>query len=118
MIDKILRLGEKAVYLNGTTVFEKGKPANTVFYITNGLVQLNKDENSLMVYARKGVFLGLAEALSHKSYTTDAYVFTYAEVFEIDAEKLITLSNEDARVQNFIIKKISQLPMLHSRPFE
>lgn len=118
MINRILSLGEKAVYSNGKMLYDRGKPATTVFYIIKGVVVIETDHPSSMTVGKKGLFLGLTEAISEGMYTTDASVFTYAEVIVISAEKLIGLSEKDSEVQEFLIRQISHLPHLLTLPFE
>jgi hypothetical protein len=116
-MEKILKLGERTVFLNGTTMFSKGQPSTTVFYIKNGHVQLIVDEHP-MVVVKKDHFLGLCDALAVRPYSNDAIVFNYAEVINIDAEQLRTLSHSDSEVQNYILKKMSEDPILDIHSFE
>jgi CRP-like cAMP-binding protein len=114
---KILMLGEKTVFLNGVTMFSKGQPSDTIFYIKNGFVQLIADETPRVV-VKKDHFLGLSDALADRPYSNEAVVFNYAEVIRIDAVKLRALSIKDSEVQSYILKKMSEDPILYTHSFE
>lgn len=117
-MDKILNLGKRKVYENGTTLYDAGKPVENIYYVEKGLVQLTIGDWGILSLAERGSLLGLMEASCKSSYLHTAKVVGKSVIIELNKAKFMNLFFNDPDLRTKILRNISQEKNFNHASFE
>ena len=117
---------EEVEYENGTTLFEQGGSAQTLYFLVKGCVDLyftiqeayNSDERqeALVCQINPGEIFGISSLIPPHELTSTARSNGDSLVMEIDSTQLAELFKQDSQLEMLLLHRIAQAAMqrLHS----
>ena len=95
---KVLASGIEINYLGDEFLFRQGQKAEFVFYLQEGSLLL-ESPTSFVTIDRKGVFIGIEEAIEEKKHVYTAMTSSYAQflVFEKNCTVFQSIQSQNCR---------------------
>jgi CRP/FNR family transcriptional regulator, cyclic AMP receptor protein len=113
-LQELARITTKRAYRSNALIYTQGQPANEIFIIRKGSVSLRSFKSGDEVVlafelCEPGDFFGAASLMKDKIYTLTALCLEGTETLVIDADKLLTLCEDDFELGFKLMKKVAQL---------
>jgi CRP-like cAMP-binding protein len=113
-LSEISEITEIKKFGKGTHVYERGKRADNIFVVINGLVSLNRfepGENVGISFEKreKGELFGTACFMEPQEYTLTAVCLEDSDVLAVDANKLLKLCEADPEVGYKFLKEVAKI---------
>jgi len=111
---ELAEITERKKFNAGAHVYERGKRADHIFVVINGLVSLNRfepgDKIGISFEKReKGEFFGTACFMKPQEYTLTAVCTEDSEVLAVDADKLLNLCEADPDLGYKFLKEVAKV---------
>ena len=110
---ELAKITERKKIKKGVHVYERGKRADHIFVVINGLVSLNRFEPGEKIgisfeKREKGELFGTACFMKPQEYTLTAVCLRDSEVMVIDADKLLKLCDADPELGYKFLKEVAK----------
>jgi CRP-like cAMP-binding protein len=110
---ELVEITETKAFKKDAHVYERGKRADHIFVVINGLVSLNRFEPGEKIgisfeKREKGELFGTACFMKPQEYTLTAVCVSDSEVMAIDADKLLKLCEADPEVGYKFLKEVAK----------
>ncbi|MBW2055407.1 MAG: cyclic nucleotide-binding domain-containing protein [Deltaproteobacteria bacterium] len=111
---ELAEITETKTFEKGAHVYERGKRADNIFVVINGLVSLNRfvpgEKIGISFEKReRGELFGTACFMKPQEYTLTAVCLENSEVMAIDADKLLTLCDTDPELGYKFLKEVAKV---------
>jgi CRP-like cAMP-binding protein len=110
---ELVEITETKAFKKDAHVYERGKRADHIFVVINGLVSLNRFEPGEKIgisfeKREKGELFGTACFMKPQEYTLTAVCVSDSEVMAIDADKLLKLCEADPELGYKFLKEVAK----------
>jgi len=110
---ELVEITETKTFKKDAHVYERGKRADQIFVVINGLVSLNRFEPGEKIgisfeKREKGELFGTACFMKPQEYTLTAVCLTDSEVMAIDANKLLKLCEDDPELGYKFLREVAK----------
>jgi len=111
---ELVEITETKAFKKDAHVYERGKRADHIFVVINGLVSLNRFEPGEKIgisfeKREKGELFGTACFMKPQEYTLTAVCVSDSEVMVIDADKLLKLCEADPELGYKFLKEVAKI---------
>ena len=111
---ELVEITETKAFKKDAHVYERGKRADHIFVVINGLVSLNRFEPGEKIgisfeKREKGELFGTACFMKPQEYTLTAVCVSDSEVMVIDADKLLNLCEADPDLGYKFLKEVAKV---------
>jgi CRP/FNR family cyclic AMP-dependent transcriptional regulator len=111
---EIAEIAEIKTFKKDANVYERGKRADHIFVVIKGVVSLIRLEPGEKVgisfeKREKGELFGTACFMKPQEYTLTAVCMSDTEVMAIDADKLLTLCEDDPEVGYKFLREVAKI---------
>lgn len=111
---ELTEITERKKIKKGVHVYERGKRADHLFVVINGLVSLNRFEAGEKIgisfeKREKGELFGTASFMKPQEYTLTAVCVSDSEVMAIDANKLLKLCQDDPELGYKFLREVAKI---------
>lgn len=106
---KISRLMNPATIQEGEVLTQKGEGAHSFYVILTGNYMVSFDEGRAFTLHEKGQIIGWSSIVTPFKYTGTAVALTHGEVLTMSSEDFRLLLQEDARISEKLMLKISAI---------
>jgi len=110
-VRQIMDLAEKETCRKGEVLFREGDPADHLYILTRGHVQLSVGERGPSVYIinHPGEGFGWSSLIDRRTYTATARCVEESQMYRIESADLNRLLEEDPRIGMVFFKKIAAI---------
>jgi CRP-like cAMP-binding protein len=110
---ELAKITETKAFKKDAHVYERGKRADHIFVVINGLVSLNRFEPGEKIgisfeKRERGELFGTACFMKPQEYTLTAVCLRDSEVMVIDADKLLKLCDADPELGYKFLKEVAK----------
>ena len=110
---ELVEITETKAFKKDAHVYERGKRADHIFVVVNGLVSLNRFEPGEKIgisfeKREKGELFGTACFMKPQEYTLTAVCMSDSDVMTIDADKLLKLCDADPELGYKFLKEVAK----------
>jgi CRP-like cAMP-binding protein len=111
---ELAEITETKAFKKDAHVYERGKRADHIFVVINGLISLNRFEPGEKIgisfeKREKGELFGTACFMKPQEYTLTAVCVSDSEVMAIDANKLLNLCEDDPELGYKFVKEVAKI---------
>lgn len=111
---ELVGITETKAFEKDAHVYERGKRADHIFVVINGLVSLNRFEPGEKIgisfeKRERGELFGTACFMKPQEYTLTAVCMSDSEVMAIDADKLLKLCEDDPELGYKFLKEVAKI---------
>jgi CRP-like cAMP-binding protein len=108
-LHKISQLMNYTMVQEGEVLTQKGEGAQSFYVILTGNYMVSFDDGRAFTLHEKGQIIGWSSIVSPFKYTGTAVALTRGEVFSMSSEDFRLLLQEDARISEKLMLKISAI---------
>lgn len=108
-LHKISQLMNYTMVQEGEVLTQKGEAAQSFYVILTGNYMVSFDDGRAFTLHEKGQIIGWSSIVSPFKYTGTAVALTRGEVFSMSSEDFRLLLQEDARISEKLMLKISAI---------
>ena len=110
---ELVEITETKAFKKDAHVYERGKRADHIFVVVNGLVSLNRFEPGEKIgisfeKREKGELFGTACFMKPQEYTLTAVCMSDSDIMAIDADKLLKLCDADPELGYKFLKEVAK----------
>lgn len=109
VLHKISQLMNYTMVQEGEVLTQKGEGAQSFYVILTGNYMVSFDDGRAFTLHEKGQIIGWSSIVSPFKYTGTAVALTRGEVFSMSSEDFRLLLQEDARISEKLMLKISAI---------
>jgi len=113
---KILNIGVPKFLEPNTRIMEQGKPANYLYFLKKGKVNIQGKNINKTVSEQE--FFGLNEIVGHLPFLFNITALTEIQLIEIPEKALLNLIEEDAEVRRFMLIQLCRNIEMHNKEYE
>jgi CRP-like cAMP-binding protein len=111
---ELVEITETKAFKKDAHVYERGKRADHIFVVINGLVSLNRFEPGEKIgisfeKREKGELFGTACFMKPQEYTLTAVCVSDSEVMAIDADQLLKLCEDDPELGYKFLREVAKI---------
>lgn len=108
-IEKISRLMSAVPVDEGEVLTQKREPAHSFFVILSGNYMVSFEDDRALTLHKRGQIIGWSSVVAPFKYTGTAVALTRGEVLSMSSEAFRQLLQEDARISELLMLKISAI---------
>lgn len=108
-LDRISSLMHPLKVGEGEILTQKGEGAHTFYVIISGNYMVSFDDGRAFTLHDRGQIIGWSSVVTPFKYTGTAVALTYGEVLSMSSEDFRWLLQEDARISELLMLKISAI---------
>jgi CRP-like cAMP-binding protein len=110
---ELVEITETKAFKKDAHVYERGKRADHIFVVVNGLVSLNRFEPGEKIgisfeKRERGELFGTACFMKPQEYTLTAVCMSDSDIMAIDADKLLNLCDADPELGYKFLKEVAK----------
>ena len=111
---ELVEITETKAFKKDAHVYERGKRADHIFVVVNGLVSLNRFEPGEKIgisfeKRERGELFGTACFMKPQEYTLTAVCMSDSDIMAIDADKLLNLCDADPELGYKFLKEVAKI---------
>lgn len=108
-LDRISSMMHPLKIREGEILTQKGEGAHTFYVIISGNYMVSFDDGRAFTLHDRGQIIGWSSVVTPFKYTGTAVALTYGEVLSMSSEDFRWLLQEDARISELLMLKISAI---------